>query len=178
MTILERYNYLFNKSKCIKAIIVDTNKRVNTYIIRIDDNPYFKVGERTYMINFDSVFLSKGLPTYFYYMDNPISISKDEISDHLQPLSPEQASRKIPISSSELYTAVEETITAKLIRYAEDGDKRIINTIFLMGAINLLVLIGGGYFLFTQLENILIFITENEDLIQAIKDMLISGVGN
>ena len=178
MTILERYNYLFNKSKCIKVIIVDTNKRVKTYIIRVDDRPYFKVSERTYVINFNSVFMSGGIPTYFYYIDNPNSISKRELSKHQQPLSPEEASRKIDVSSSELYTAIEETISAKIIRYAEDGDKRIINTIFLMGGINLLAVAGGMYFLYTQLEKIILFIAENEGIIQAIKDMLINGVGN
>jgi len=178
MTILEKYNLLFNKSKCIKAIVVDTNKRVKIYIIRVDDSPYFKINERTYVINFNSVFLSKGLPTYFYYIDNPNSISKRELSKHREPLSPEEASRKIEVSSSELYTAIEETISAKIIRYAEDGDKRIINTILLMGGSNLLAIAGGMYFLYTQLEKIILFIAENEGLIEAIKDMLISGVGN
>lgn len=178
MTILEQFNLIFYKNQCIKVIIVDTNKRVNTHIIKLDDSNLFSVGQRTYLIDYVAVYLSKGIPTYFYYIDNPSPVTKEELMDHTRPLDIKEASMKIEVSSAELYNAIEETVLAKIIRYAEDGDKKIINTIFAMGGINLLVLIGGLYFLYMQLEKVIIFIAENEDIIKAIKEILITGVGN
>ena len=177
MTIIERMNLLLNKSKCIKVIITDTNKRVKIHIIKIEDNNMFNIGERTFTINYDAVFISNGIPTYFYYIDNPNTISVRELKKCLQPLDPELASQNIEISSSNLYTAIEETIARKIIRYAEDGDKKIINTIIMMGVMNIFAVLGIGYFLFINIEKILNFIIENESLIRAIRDSLINNAG-
>lgn len=178
MTINERINLIFNKKKCIRAIITDTNKRVNIYIILIADKKMFNLGDRTYLIDYDAVYISNGLPTYFYYVDNPEPITKTELKDYINPLDVEIASRKLPISSAELYNAIEETISAKIIRYAEGGDVKIINTILIMGAINLLAIGGCTYFLYTTINKIWLFILENDQLISAIKDALISGIGD
>lgn len=178
MTITERLNLFFNKEKCIKVIITDTNKRVKSYIIKIGDNNTFNVGNRTYVINYESVFSSNGLPTYFYYIENPASVSTEELRISLLPLEMQKASMQIEINSSEFYDAIEETITRKIIRYAEDGDKRIINTILLTGLGLFLGMAGGMYFLYMQIDKVLIFIAENRDVIQLIKESLISGVGN
>ena len=177
MTIIERMNLLINKNKCIKVIITDTNKRVKTYIIKIDDNKSFNIGERTFVINYEAVFNSNGLPTYFYYIDNPNTISALELKKSLKPLDPEIASQIIPITSGNLNTAIEETISKKIIRYAEDGDKKIINTIIMMGVMNIFAVLGMGYFLFMNIEKILNFIIENESLIRAIRDSLINNAG-
>lgn len=178
MNLRERYNILFNKNQCIKVIITDVNKRVKTYIIKIDDKKFFKVGERTFMINYDAVFMSGSLPTYFYYINNPTSISIKELKKHHLPLDTEEASRRLPISSDDLYTAIEETISSKIIRYAEDGDKRIINSVYIMGVMNLFATLGAGYFIYMSIEKVLTFFAENQLLIEAIKNALVNGVGN
>ena len=176
MNITDRFNLLFNKNECIKVIITDVNKRVKTKIIRIKGDKMFNVGKRTYVIDLDKVFFTNGLPTYFYYIENPDSISKQAIKKSLQPANTYEASI-IDITSSDLNTAVEETITKKIIRYAEDGDKKIINTIFMMGGINILATLGGSYFVFMTVEKVLNFLLENELLIEAIKDFLINSTG-
>ena len=178
MNLKARFNLLFYKNQCIKVIITDLNKRVKTHIVKIDDNKDFNIGERTFMINYDAVFMSGSLPTYFYYISNPTSISIKELKKHNQPLDPEEASRRLDVSSDDLYTAIEETISSKIIRYAEDGDKRIINTVYMMGAMNLLATLGIGYFLYTTIEKVLTFFAENQMLIEAIKNALVNGVGN
>lgn len=178
MKLIEKWNLLFYKNQCIKVIITDVNKRVKTHIVKIDDNKSFNIGERTFMINYDAVFMSGSLPTYFYYISNPTSISKRELEKHIHPLDVEEASRKLPISSDDLYTAIEETISSKIIRYAEDGDKKIINAIYMSGGMNLLATLGMGYFLYTTLEKVLTFFAENQVLIEAIKNALVNGVGN
>ena len=178
MTVIELYNLVINKGKCVKVVIVDTNKRVKNYIIRVDDRMIFSIGNRSYVLDYDSVYLTSGMPTYFYYIDNPTSISKNELKKKNTPLDMKEASMKIPITSKELNTAIEETISDKIIRYAEGGDKKIINTILLMGGMNLLVVAGIGYFLYTMLEKIWNFVFEKGDILQSILDMLSSGVGN
>ena len=177
MNLKERYNLFFNKNKCIKVIITDTNKRVKSYIIRIDDDKSFNVGERTFMIDLKTVFYTNGLPTYFYYIDQPNSISKEVLKKSLKPIDVHNASFLIDVSSSDLYVAMEETITKKIIRYAEDGDKKIINTIFMMGIINVLATLGASYFIYMAIEKVLVFFAENELLIQSIRDFLINSAG-
>lgn len=178
MTITERYNLFFNKEKCIKVIVTDRNKRVKTYIIKIGDQPIFSIGNRSYVIDFNSVFMSNGLPTYFYYIENPASISSEELKISLLPADMQKASQQIDINSALFYDAIEETITRKIIRYAEDGDKKIINTILFTGLGLFLGMAGGMYFLYMQIDKVLLFIAENKDVIQLIKESLISGVGN
>ena len=177
MNLTARLNLLFNKNECIKVIVTDTNKRVKTYIIRIKDEKSFNIGERTFMINYKSVFYSKGLPTYFYYIDNPLTVSKDELKKSLKNIDMKYASQLIDVSSTDLHTAMEETISRKIIRYAEDGDKKIINTIFMMGGMNILATLGGSYFVYMTVEKVLDFITLNEPLINAIRDFLINSTG-
>lgn len=177
MNLTARFNLLFNKNECIKVIITDTNKRVKTHIIRIKDEKSFNINERTFMIDYDSVFYSKGIPTYFYYINNPLTISKIELNKSLKPIDPKIASQLIEISSTDLHTAMEETISRKIIRYAEDGDKKIINTIFMMGAMNILATLGGSYFVFMTVEKVLDFIAVNEPLLKSIRDFLVNSTG-
>lgn len=177
MNLKASFNLLFNKNECIKVIITDTNKRVKTHIIRIKDDKSFSIGERTFMIDYKSVFYSKGIPTYFYYIDNPLTISVTELKKSLKSLDPKLASQLIEVSSTDLHTAMEETISRKIIRYAEDGDKKIINTIFMMGAINILATLGGSYFVYMTVEKVLDFMIVNEPLLNAIRDFLINSTG-
>lgn len=177
MNLTDRFNLLFNKNECIKVIVTDINKRVQTHIIRIKNDKSFTIGNRTFMVNFKSVFYTKGLPTYFYYIDNPVAISDKEFKTSLKPLSPEYASKIIDISSSDLNVAMEETISEKIIRYSEGGDKKIINTIFLMGGMNILATLGGSYFVYMTVEKVLEFIAANENLIKAISDYLANSIG-
>ena len=177
MNLTARFNLLFNKNECIKVIITDINKRVKTHIIRIKNDKSFNINKRTFVINYDAVFYSKGIPTYFYYIDNPVAIKSDELKKSLEPLDTNIASKLIPISSSDLHTAMEETISEKIIRYSEGGDKKIINTILLMGGINILATLGGSYFLFMNIEKILNFLIENEPMIKAIRDFLVNSSG-
>lgn len=178
MNLTARINLLFFKNQCIKVIITDINKRVKIHIVRIEDATNFNIGERTFVIDYDNVFMSNGLPTYFYYMENPVSISKEALEKSLEPLDPEIASRFIEVSSSKLYTAIEETISKKIIRYAEDGDKRIINAIYMMGGITILVVAGIGYFNYMTVEKILQFLNEKEQILQMIYDNLRNTTGN
>ena len=170
-------NLLFNKKRCIKAVIVDTNKRIRMYVIRIDGATHFNIGKRTYIINYDAVYLSGSVPTYLYYVENPNAVTEKELEDHLMPVDMQLASKKIDISSTELYNAIEETISAKIIRYAEDGDKKIMNSIYIVGGIIWLSLVGGGYFLYTMLEKIWLLLKENEVTIKSIIDFLMGGDG-
>jgi len=178
MTIKERYNLLFYKSKCIKVIIVDVNKRLNSYIVKKDDNDFFSIGNRTYAVSHEAVYISKGIPAYIYYYDNPSAVTQEELAYQQMPVDLKETKLRPEVSSADFYNAIEETLLAKIIRYAEDGDKKIINAIYIMGFINLMVVAGATYFLFTMIEKILIFIEENEAIIEAIRDMLINGVGN
>ena len=177
MNLTDRFNLLFNKNECIKVIVTDINKRVKTHIIRIKNDKSFTIGKRTFMIDFKTVFYTKGLPTYFYYINNPIAISTNEFKTALKPLSPEYASKVIDISSSDLNVAMEETISEKIIRYSEGGDKKIINTIFMMGGMNILATLGGSYFVYMTVEKVLDFIALNEHLIKAISDYLANSIG-
>ena len=101
-----------------------------------------------------------------YYYDNP------------EPLSLREGKIVGEINSTKLYDAIEETIISKLIRYAEDGDKKIINTIMIFGVMNVLAIGIVGYVLYTQIQGILDFINENSDVMKAIKEMLINGGAN
>jgi len=179
MNLTARFNLLFNKNECIKVIITDVNKRVKSHIVRIKNDKSFNIGERTFMIDFKAVFYTKGLPTYFYYIENPLAISSEELEGSLgeKALDPMLASKLIDVSSTDLHTAMEETISKKIIRYAEDGDKKIINTIFMMGAINVLASLGIGYFIYMTVEKVLDFMATNEPLISAIRDFLVSSGG-
>ena len=178
MKISERINLLINKNQCIKVIITDENKRVKTHIIKIDDNKMFSIKKRTYIIDIKSVFYSGSLPTYFYYISNPNSVAISELKKHLIPLSPEEASRKIDISSSDLNTAINETISEKIIRYSEGGDQKIINTIYIMGGLGILATLGSTYFLYTSIEKINIFIEEYGHLLPVIRDAVINLMSN
>jgi len=178
MNLIERFNILFYKNECIKVIITDTNKRVKTHIIRIKDKEIFSIGERAFIINYEAVFYSNSLPTYFYYIDNPLTISKIELKKALKPLDTEVASQYIEISSEMLHTAIDETIARKIIRYAEDGDKKIMSAIYMMGIVNVLATVGGLYFVYSTVDKVLQFLNEHEQIINAIRDALIGGVGN
>ena len=178
MTIKEQVNLLFFKSKCIKVIIIDVNKRLNSYIIRVDDKTHFSIGERSYAISYGAVYVSKGIPAYVYYFDNPSPVTKEELVYQTLPVDIKQTKTKPKVSSADFYNAIEESLLSKIIRYAEDGDKKIINTILMVGGANLLVVAGGIYFLYTLLDKINVFISENENLLELIKDALIRGVGN
>lgn len=183
MNLKERFNVLFFKNEMIKVIITDVNKRVNTHFIRIKDQTDFNIGERSYLIDYDKVFNTNGMPTYFYYIAKPNSISKESLSKGVKPLDVEASSKYDvldldQVSSKNLHTAIEETISSKIIRYAEDGDKKIINTILLMGIFNIFATLGGSYFIYITIEKVLNFVAENDILMKSIIDALASGVGN
>ena len=178
MTITERLNLFFYKSKCIKVIIVDVNKRLNTYIVKKDDNDYFSIGSRTYAVSFNAVYISNGIPAYIYYYDNPSAITQEELAFENLPLDMKNTKKKPKVTSADFYNAIEESLLSKIIRYAEDGDKKIINSVYIMGGINLLAIVGGLYYLYTMIDSISIIVLESFDLLQAIKDAIINGVGN
>lgn len=178
MTIKERYNLFFYKSKCIKVIIVDVNKRLNTYIVRVDDRGYFSIGERTYAITYEAVYISNGIPAYVYYFDNPSAVNQEELIYQNFPIDVRKTKNKPKVSSADFYNAIEESLLSKIIRYAEDGDQKIINTIMIAGGINLLAVLGGFYFLYTLLDKLSIYSVEILEILNMIKDALISGVGN
>ena len=179
MTIKERFNLFFYKNSCIQVIIIDVNKRLNIYLIKKDNNDYFNIGYRTYVISYNAVYItSKGLPAYIYYYDNPSAITSEELAFEALPLDVKSIRKKPRVSSSEFYDAIEETILSKIIRYQFDGDKKILNTIMISAGIVLIVNIIGMYFLYTLLDKILLFIAENEDLLEIIKDYLVRGAGN
>ena len=178
MNLNERMNLFFYKNQCIKVIITDENKRVKTHIVKIEDRKMFSINKRTYVIDILSVFYSGSLPTYFYYINSPNSVSVRELKKHNDPLSVEEASRKIDISSSDLNTAINETISSKIIRYSEDGDKKIINTIYIMGGLGIFATLGSAYFLYTAIEKINTFIEEYGHLLPVIRDAVINIIGN
>ena len=179
MTIKERFNLFFYKNSCIQVIIIDVNKRLNSYLVKTDNNDFFSIGTRTYAVCYNAVYInSKGIPAYIYYYDNPSAITREDLEYEILPIDLKNIRKKPKVSSSEFFDAIDESILSKIIRYQFDGDKKIINTIMISAGVVILVNLAGMYFLYTLLDNIILFITENEDLLEVIKDALRSGVGN
>lgn len=71
----DRMIKLFYKSQCVRARIVHASHRATVHYRIPDENNVITVGERSYKIDDASFFFEKGIPTYFFFEENPAPVN-------------------------------------------------------------------------------------------------------
>ena len=166
MTFKEKMNMFFNKKKMIKALIVDHANKVRTYYIKIDTDDHFNVGERRYDIDNESVVYSKGIPTYFYAVENP------------KPINPhEELWTSTPLTSDDYFIAINTSVTKDILKYSGKKNENANMTLVIGFTVLFLAIAGGLYYIYNELLPIIEYIETNKDLMEAIRESILNGGG-
>lgn len=91
---------IYRRRNMIKAIVVYADRRVKSYWVKPDNNT-LTIGERSYTITKDDIFLSKNVPCYLYQADQP------------EPVNPLNFNKSL-WTSQEFNTAIEAKVAREI----------------------------------------------------------------
>jgi hypothetical protein len=144
---------VYKRRNMIKAIIVYADRRVKSYWVKPDNNT-LTIGERSYTITKDDIFLSKNVPCYLYQADVP------------EPINPLNFNKSL-WTAQEFNTAIESKVAREIFNAV---DKKLdAGTIaMIMGAATVLAVVVVAYLGSTSIQLILEQLKEIREVLRII----------
>ena len=165
MTIKERLNLTFHKKEMVKIYIIDEANRVHLHYIRMGDKSRFTLyDDRMFDVNNKAVTYDKGLPTYFYSINNP-----EPVDPHEEGLLPNQ------VTSESYYNAINNEVLGDIIKYSKGKKQDQNGMLMIMLIVVIIGMLGGFYYLYTLIAEIQAFNNEYKDVFDAIRQALLGG---
>jgi len=163
MTYKERWNLIFHKNECLQVVLYNETKRASIKIIRVDFNfDKFDLGECSYSIDNERIYLMGGLPTLTYYINNPI------------PIEPRD-SRAVEFTSS-LFQKVVKLKVVEDIAKIKNEEGTPLKTVLIICTVVILAGIGiSTYLIMGGIDDITLMNEEYQNIIEIIKERLLSG---
>ena len=162
MTFKEKWWLLTKKKDCMRILIFRDDKRVDEKIVLVKGNK-FEIGEEMYSVESEKVRFHGGIPFLVFLNNNPEALNPSDI-------------QKSNISAEEYYGAINQNIMIQILRYASDGDKKILNAIYIANFVGVGVLGLGLYLLFDKISIILSHVEEIKALLEQIQQIINSGL--
>lgn len=165
MTFKEKINLWFHKNECFRITLFDDAKRVTKKIVRIKSgDKTIDLGSVSYVIDPEKVYYDEGIPSSIYHISNPL------------PINPE-TSKSDDMKSQTMNQMFKTKIVGDMIEGASEEGVSLKNIIFLGVAITVVALGIGLYLLYQEVQVIVEYIEENDDVIELIKDFLLNNGG-
>jgi len=144
---------IYKRRNMIKAIIVYADRRVKSYWVKPDaDN--LTIGDRSYKITKDDIFLSKNVPCYIYQSDQP------------EPINPLNYNKSL-MTSQDFNTAIEAKVAREIFNAVDKKlDAGMISMI--MGAATILAVVVIAYLGKQSLTMIMEQLKEIRDILRII----------
>jgi len=137
---------LFYKDAFIKVKIYGEDKRLKVYYL-VPQHNIVNIDEKSFVLNDKNMMLEKGIPTYLFNGDAPISLN---ILDKDRPL--------IEYSPKQLHDAINSKIIGEMFNSFAKGEKISLGN--LLSIATFVAVLGVGFFLYTELQNVQEMITK------------------
>lgn len=151
MTFYERFLLTFKKQKVYKLVIVHKGRRLETRIGEPTEDNLITLGDKTFTINDEAVFYDeKGVKTFIFNGEDPTPVTPMPVHEW----NPSE------ISTRDLGKAVNESVTAKIIR-AQDSESKLMPRLTMGFVIIAALIIAMLVFMYIQFDTVFDYISEN-----------------
>jgi len=160
------YYKAFKKGDLIKVILYRKDKRIDVRYIKYEgETIVLKEKGEAYKLESDKIYYdSKGFASIIFVEDEPIGF--DVLSK----------TNKSEITSTDLYTGLEQKITRDIIAFASGEDN--LPTILMFGGLVIVAILGiGGYLLTNQIGEMQDTLNTYKEILDALREQSLSGGG-
>lgn len=161
MKITDHINLFFNKKKLVKVNIYTEDRRVHTTVRKIESG-MFTVDGKTYMIDNKMIILDGIIPTLFY------------MEDSIDPFDMMNGNTIPAFTADQVNKVLNNKVFSNMITSLKKKDDLITKLLIMMGGLALL-LVGGLYFIYDQMNIINELLEGREALMEALRQALLQG---